>query len=627
MKLFLKPFGIILRGNSLVALICLWVLFACNDIQDPSLIPASKTTKQIDSILAKVSVLMDDGDFENAQQILLKSLDESRIQTNQYDQYFLHTYLAEVMYYTALNEQGLQNAVKALKISQAINNDTLIGNAHNLLGLIHLNRERLDSAQMHFEKALQLLPAKLSVHGLSRYDHVLSNLAETYLYLKQPEKSIELARQAMIYSIELKFPRAEILNHWTLGEAFVLQNNLDSAYHHFNLGMQNPYLKNAPDVQMFLYEGLIKTAASAGDLKQLETLEIQSVAFSEKHKNYDFAITQYYSAVVNAFLKIGDFRKASNYQQKLNSLKDNIRFKREELHVRLLNSYYKKEQELAVGMAVKSQQEKEIKLNHRILIILGILLIVLSLLFLFFRQWISQKRKFERLQFQHEKTEILKTQELEKLQERFAAIEEERNRIARELHDDIGSSLSSVSIFADLATREVNKDPNKALELILRVKSKTQEISENISDLIWSIYSRNDSWGNLIDRIKNFCFEVLTSKGVEVVISDDYRLHDLQISIHYKKNLLLFLKEAVNNISKYANATHVEILMKLVDDQIMISIHDDGIGFDPKSLTRGNGLAGFHARASALDGNVTIESAVGKGTQILFSFKIELPKL
>jgi signal transduction histidine kinase len=591
------------------------------------MIPASKTTAHNDSILAKVTVLMDAGDFENAQQILLKSLDESKSQSNQYDQYFLHTYLAEVMYYTALNEQGLQNAVKALKISQSINNDTLIGNAHNLLGLIHLNRERLDSAKTHFEKALKLLSPKLNVQGLSRYDHVLSNLAETYLYLKQPDQSIKLSREAMRYSIVLKVPRAEILNHWTLGEAFVLQNKLDSAYHHFNLGMQNPYLKNAPDVQMFLYEGLIKTAASAGDLVLLGNLETQSVAFAESHKNYDFAITQYYSAVVNAFLKIGDYRKASSYQQKLNSLKDNIRFKREELHVRLLNSYYKKEQELAVGLAIKSQQEKEIELNHRILIILGFLLVVLSLLFLFFRRWITQKRKFERLQFQHEKVEILKAQELEKLQERFAAIEEERNRIARELHDDIGSSLSSVSIFADLASREFDKDPNKALELIFRVKSKTQEISENISDLIWSIYSRNDSWGNLIDRIKNFCFEVLTSKGVEVVISDDYRLHDLEISILYKKNLLLFLKEAVNNISKYANATHVEILMKLENDQILISIHDNGIGFDPKSKTSGNGLAGFHARATAIDGSVTIDSAVGKGTRILLSFKIELPKL
>ena len=66
--------------------------------------------------------------------------------------------------------------------------------------------------------------------------------------------------------------------------------------------------------------------------------------------------------------------------------------------------------------------------------------------------------------------------------------------------------------------------------------------------------------------------------------------------------------------------------MKLEDDQILISIHDNGIGFDPKSKTRGNGLAGFHARASALDGNVTIDSAVGSGTRILLSFKIELLK-
>jgi tetratricopeptide (TPR) repeat protein len=133
-----------------VILIGLLLMTSCSNNQDPIMLPASKTTAHNDSILAKVAVLMDAGDFENAQQILLKSLDETKSQTNQYDQYFLHTYLAEVMYYTALNEQGLQNAVKALKISQSINNDTLIGNAHNLLGLIHLNRERLESGNPHF---------------------------------------------------------------------------------------------------------------------------------------------------------------------------------------------------------------------------------------------------------------------------------------------------------------------------------------------------------------------------------------------------------------------------------------------------------------------------------------------
>jgi signal transduction histidine kinase len=567
---------------------------------------------------------MDDGDFESSQQILLSTLDKPSVQLNQYDQYYLHTYLAEVMYYTALNEQGLQNAGKALKISKSMKNDTLIGNASNLLGLIHLSGQRYDSARVYFQTAMQKLPRKLSIKGLSRYDHVLSNLAETYLYLKEPNKSIELSKEAMQISIELNFPRAVILNHWTLGEAYILKNNLDSAQFHFLEGMNNPNLKESPDVRIFLYEGMIKVASKIPDLNRLSSIELESAGFVEENSNYDFARIQYYTSIVDAFLIVGNYQKASIYQQKLNTLKDAIRQKREALHMRLLNSYYKNEQEVAIGEAIKSQQEQELKLNQRILIILGFLILVLALLFVLFRRWMVQKRKIERLQFAQEKAEIIKNQEIERLQERFAAIEEERNRIARELHDDIGSSMSSVSIFADLAVNEFEKDPPKSLELISRIKLKTQEISETISDLIWAIYSRNDSWGSLIDRTKNFCFEILTSKGIQVIIADDYRMRDQQISIHYKKNLLMFIKEAVNNIAKYSNASKAEIRIELVSNKILLSIKDNGIGFEPKSITRGNGLSGLQARANALGGHVIIDSQVGNGTSIKLSFDLEL---
>jgi signal transduction histidine kinase len=471
---------------------------------------------------------------------------------------------------------------------------------------------------------MQKLPRKLNIKGLSRYDHVLSNLAETYLYLKEPNKSIELSKEAMQISKELNFPRAVILNHWTLGEAYILKNNLDSAQFHFLEGMNNPNLKESPDVRIFLYEGMIKVASKIPDLNRLSSIELESAGFVEENSNYDFARIQYYTSIVDAFLIVGNYQKASIYQQKLNTLKDAIRQKREALHMRLLNSYYKNEQEVAIGEAIKSQQEQELKLNQRILIILGFLILVLALLFVLFRRWMVQKRKIERLQFAQEKAEIIKNQEIERLQERFAAIEEERNRIARELHDDIGSSMSSVSIFADLAVNEFEKDPPKSLELISRIKLKTQEISETISDLIWAIYSRNDSWGSLIDRTKNFCFEILTSKGIQVIIADDYRMRDQQISIHYKKNLLMFIKEAVNNIAKYSNASKAEIRIELVSNKILLSIKDNGIGFEPKSITRGNGLSGLQARANALGGHVIIDSQVGNGTSIKLSFDLEL---
>jgi signal transduction histidine kinase len=288
--------------------------------------------------------------------------------------------------------------------------------------------------------------------------------------------------------------------------------------------------------------------------------------------------------------------------------------------MRLLNAYYRNEQALAIEMATKQQHEEEIRLNRKVQIILGALIAALILLFVFFRRWIGQRRKLERLTFEQDKTDTLRMQELESLRGRFNAIEEERNRIARELHDDIGSSISSASIFADLAIQVVRDDQEKARVLMIRAKAKTQEISENISDLIWAIYSRNDSWWSLIERIRNFCFEILSSKEIEVKILDDKQLHDLQIPIQYKKSLLLFLKEAVNNIAKYSQATEVSIRIELENELITLQIDDNGVGFDTSLSTKGNGLLNFQAHAKSIKGSLEIVSAPGQGTHIRLSF-------
>ena len=202
------------------------------------------------------------------------------------------------------------------------------------------------------------------------------------------------------------------------------------------------------------------------------------------------------------------------------------------------------------------------------------------------------------------------------MQERYTSVEAERNRIARELHDDIGSSMSSISIFADLAQTELNPSGGKALELVVRIKQKTQEVSENISDLIWAIYSKNDTWRSLIERVRNVGFELLTAKGIEVKISDDFRLHEINLPIEYKKNLLLFFKEAFNNIAKYSEAKRVEILIKHENNALNISISDNGIGFDINTVRKGNGLSGFQARAASVNGKFNLQSTLGKGTTL-----------
>jgi signal transduction histidine kinase len=210
------------------------------------------------------------------------------------------------------------------------------------------------------------------------------------------------------------------------------------------------------------------------------------------------------------------------------------------------------------------------------------------------------------------------------MRDRNTAIEAERNRIARELHDDIGSSLSSISIFAEMALTDFEKNPKNARILLQRAKDQNQEVSESISDLIWAIYTQNDTMGSLMIRVKNFGYDVLSAKGIEMKITDDLKLKDAALTIEQKKNLLLFFKEALNNIAKYSCAKHVTIESEWKNDRVHISINDNGKGFDQDLVRKGNGLSSFQVRANAIGGNFFLHAQLGEGTRLLLDFPFQI---
>ncbi len=615
MKPFQKPYEAILYAKLVLVAIVISVFAA--SCQNESSKPNFIVSAQADSVLNAVGSHMDAGNLELAQNIILSALDKPSETYPPHSIYLFNSLLAEIMYYGALNEQGLQSARTSLRLAENLKNDTLKGNSYNLMGLIHLNAERYDSAMHYFSRSASLIPDALNKTELSRKDQVYGNIAETYLKKGDYQQAIAFARKAQPISLKLNASRAEILNHWVLAETFTKLNQNDSALFHINKALHHSQITKYADVRLFL----LSTAISIEAEGVSETYLSKGIALCDSLKQNDFAVTSFLKAAISFLIKKDRFKEASQLQQKLAMLQDNIRNNREALNMKLLDSYYKKENEAALDKAVLAQKDKELSINRVIQISLAVLIVFLILAIMFYRRWVSLMRKTEKLKFEKEKTTIRQEQELKIMQERYNSVEAERNRIARELHDDIGSSMSSISIFADLAQSELNPNGGKALELVGRIKHKTQEVSENISDLIWAIYSKNDTWHSLIERVRNVGFELLTAKGIEVKISDDFRLHDIHLPIEYKKNLLLFFKEAFNNIAKYSEAKRVEISIKHENNTLKINIKDNGKGFDVNTVRKGNGLSGFQARAASIKGLFNLESTPEKGTTL----NLEIP--
>lgn len=194
-----------------------------------------------------------------------------------------------------------------------------------------------------------------------------------------------------------------------------------------------------------------------------------------------------------------------------------------------------------------------------------------------------------------------------------------RNRIANDLHDDIGASLSSISLQSRLLRKKTdNPDIEKKVS---RIEEISAESLEHISDIVWSITTRNDSFASVISRMESHGQSVFQPAGTVFIFKADVRLPQLKIGMESRKNLFLLYKEAVNNILKYAQATEVHVELRLEGKQLELRITDNGVGFDTQAVTQGNGLRSMQARAAEMKGKLDIRSAPGEGTQLLLRVK------
>lgn len=214
---------------------------------------------------------------------------------------------------------------------------------------------------------------------------------------------------------------------------------------------------------------------------------------------------------------------------------------------------------------------------------------------------------------------IMKQKRMHKQQQR---IENERNRITEDLHDDIGSSLSSLRVYSDVAGKLIEKDTEKARYLLDQISTNTSKIMEDIGDIIWSLRSDKHSLFSIDSRIKNFVSEVLGNKDIDYSINIAPAVNETIQHITARKNVVLIVKEAINNIVKYSNASRVTVDLYIQEGVLSIEIADNGKGFNEKEIKKGNGLRNMQKRTNELNGSFTLFTEPGKGTRLLVKLPV-----
>ncbi len=193
------------------------------------------------------------------------------------------------------------------------------------------------------------------------------------------------------------------------------------------------------------------------------------------------------------------------------------------------------------------------------------------------------------------------------------ALEQQRNKITADLHDDIGATLSSLQINSAVANKLIIKNPEETQLILEKIENQSQIIADKIGDIIWSMKPGKDEFMTISSRIRNFANDILGSTNINYKIEIEPEIDKKITDMTARKNVVLILKEAINNVAKYSKATQVKVVLQIESNTLKIIVSDNGVGFDP-TVVKGNGIVNMQKRVAELDGSITIISSATSGT-------------
>jgi signal transduction histidine kinase len=196
-----------------------------------------------------------------------------------------------------------------------------------------------------------------------------------------------------------------------------------------------------------------------------------------------------------------------------------------------------------------------------------------------------------------------------------------RTKIARDLHDDMGSALSSININSKMALQ--NADQNMIVQSYLQnIRDNSGNMLESMSDIVWAINPDNDTMEKLVIRMKEFAAEILEPLNISYSFKGEVQLEQIKLDLNKRKNFYLVFKEAINNAAKYSQCTEVHIQLGNDERNIWLLVKDNGKGFNLERVKAGNGLRNMHERSRAIRADLEIDSSVGNGTAIQLKLPI-----
>jgi len=430
------------------------------------------------------------------------------------------------------------------------------------------------------------------------------NLGIVYQQTNKPELSMYYFNKAYVQARELTLVLEEARSLFNMGSLLKQTKKIDDATHKFLEAL--PLARQVGDSAMV---SRIKTYLialqndSRAERKEEQTL-LQNIQISSEAGTLDNT-AEAHLMLAEWYASRKQFDNAYENLKQGQQLLDSIKSTEVILQLKKLEEEYntaKKENEIA--LLKKDQELQTLALSRErtnvILIAIALFSVIVISILLVNRYRIMNRAKRE-IELQHV-----------------------RNHIARDLHDDLGSTLSSINIMSQLALQEnarlSNGHENTNIHL-KKIATHSASMMEKMSDIVWSINPKNDSLEQVVIKMKEFAAEILEPKNLDYTFHIEDTIYELKLDAEKRKNIFLIFKEAVNNAAKYSEGSKLTVTLSVQHQQLHLSIRDNGKGFNPALSSTGNGLKNMKERAVAMQGTMTQITEPGKGTEI----QLELP--
>lgn len=489
-------------------------------------------------------------------------------------------------------EQSLKDCNTSLRYAEQVNSDDRRARVLQTFGSIYFFQKQYDQSADYYNRAYRLYK---KINNLQMSAIVLNNLALVHKNRGQYKEAAENMLQAISIADSLHDVGNLSLYYGTLSDVYfntgdyaAAEKYADTAMHYARQIGNEMSVANAWEYlgQAYLKKGKIKEGINA---------LASGYAIFKQLEDFD-KINLTAGLLADAYAASGDFEKAHRFLIISRDANDTLTRRRFADDITAMQTRFKvDEKDKEIQLLDKNRQLQSQQIDQqRILLIASVIIILVILAGI----WLLIGRY--------------------RLRQRMKELQL-RNEIAADLHDEVGSSLSSIYMLSEMACATETPDASKK-EMLHKVSSYSKETMDKMSDIVWMIKQNGEDGKDLQERIQRFLFEMCNSKNISHQF-DAELLQTLKLNTEQKKALYLIFKEAVNNALKYASPGHIHVSISKQQNMAELKIMDNGKGFDSASAKKGNGLINMQNRAKELGGKTEIISSE-KGTTVLCTFPV-----